>query len=79
MLIALSLFQYWQENAHSMFDILRNCLVVFDKYPVENFPSVLSARTKKAGTPQQIECKHELHSFILFLCHLENSTTVQRK
>ena len=71
LLITLSLFQYWQENAHSMFDTLRHYLVAFDEYPVENFHSVLRARTKETDTPEQIAfkakeidaCKHELHSF----------------
>ena len=71
LLITLSLFQYWQENAHSMFDTVRKYLVAFDEYPVENFHSVLRARTKETDTPKQIAfkakeidaCKHELHSF----------------
>ena len=71
LLITLSLFQYWQENAHSMFDTVRKYLVAFDEYPVENFHSVLRARTKETDTPEQIAfkakeieaCKHELHSF----------------
>lgn len=54
-----------------MFHTLPNRLVAFDEYPVENFRSVLKARTKETDTPEQIAFKakeigaykHELHSF----------------
>eukprot|EP00112_Aurelia_sp_Birch-Aquarium-sp1_P016187 Seg365.2 transcript_id=Seg365.2/GoldUCD/mRNA.D3Y31 product="hypothetical protein" protein_id=Seg365.2/GoldUCD/D3Y31 len=46
-------------------------LIAFDEYPVENFHSVLRARTKEGNTGDQINFKakemdafkHELHSF----------------
>ena len=87
LLITLSLFQYWQENAHSMFDTVRKYLVAFDKYPVENFYSVLRARTKETDTPKQIAfkakeidaCKHELHYFNSAFVPPRNLTTIQRK
>jgi hypothetical protein len=71
LLITLSLFQHWQGNTHSMFEIVRQYIVAFDEYPVENFHSVLRARTKETDSADQIAfkakdidaCNHELHSF----------------
>ena len=45
--------------------------MAFDEYPVENFHSVLRARTKETDTPEEVAfkaketdaCKNELHSF----------------
>ena len=70
LLIMLSLFKHWKDNAHSMFETLRQYLVAFDEYPVENFHSILRARTNTDSAEQialkakEIDaCKHELHSF----------------
>jgi hypothetical protein len=71
LLLTLSLFQHWQENIHSMFETMRQYIVAFNEYPVENFHSVLRARTKETDSADQIvfkakeidACKHELHSF----------------
>ena len=71
LLITLSLFQHWEDNAHPMFETLRQYLVDFDEYPVENFHSILRARTNETDSADQIAfkakeidaCKHELHSF----------------
>ena len=53
-----------------MYNALRQALVAFDEYPVENFHSVLRGRTNATDDNQislkakQIEgWKHELHSF----------------
>lgn len=54
-----------------MFETLRQHLVAFDEYPVENFHSVLRRRTKETDTADHIAlkakeidaCKHNLHSF----------------
>ena len=54
-----------------MFEIVRQYIVAFDEYPVENFHSVLRARTKEYDTTDIIsfkakeisECKHEMESF----------------
>ncbi len=48
-----------------------NSLAAFDEYPVENFHSILRARTSATDTGDQIHdkareidaCKHELHEF----------------
>ena len=53
-----------------MFETLRQNLVAFDKYAVENFHSILRKRTKETDTAEEISfkareidaCKHELHS-----------------
>ncbi|CAB4023389.1 Hypothetical predicted protein [Paramuricea clavata] len=71
LLVNLSLFQHWEENTHSMFETARQYIVAFDEYPVENFHSVLRARTKETDSADQIAfkakeidaCKHELHNF----------------
>ena len=54
-----------------MSDTLRQNLVTFDEYTVENFHSILRKRTKETDTADEISfkakeidaCKHELHSF----------------
>ena len=71
LLVALSMFRYWKDRNQPFFDKMLSSLVVFDEYPVENFHSVLRARTKEGNTGDQINfkakeidaCKHELHSF----------------
>ena len=71
LLIILSAFTYWQEKNHPMYHTLRQALVAFDEYPVENFHSVLRARTNATDNADQISlkakeidtCKHEMHSF----------------
>ena len=55
-----------------MFDTLHHYLVAFDEYPVENFHSVLRARTKETDTLSKLHLKlrrlmHvniELHCFM---------------
>ena len=71
LLVMLCLFQHWKDNAHSMFEILHQYLVALDEYPVENFHSILRARTSETDSADQIAfkakeidtCKHELYSF----------------
>ena len=71
LLIMLSAFLHLQENASTMSDTLRQNLVAFDEYTVENFHSILRKRTKETDTADEISfkakeidaCKHELHSF----------------
>ena len=71
LLVTLSTFLHWQENSPSMFETLRQHLVAFDEYPVENFHSVLRQRTKETDSADQIArkakeidtCKHDLNSF----------------
>jgi hypothetical protein len=71
LLVILSLFQHWKDNAHPMFETLHKYLVALDEYPVENFHSILRARTNETDSAEQIAfkakeidaCKHELHSF----------------
>eukprot|EP00112_Aurelia_sp_Birch-Aquarium-sp1_P025550 Seg855.2 transcript_id=Seg855.2/GoldUCD/mRNA.D3Y31 product="hypothetical protein" protein_id=Seg855.2/GoldUCD/D3Y31 len=71
LLVALSMFRYWRDRNHPFFEKMLSSLVAFDEYPVENFHSVLRARTKEGNTGDQINfkakeiyaCKHELHSF----------------
>ena len=71
LLVLLSTFMHWQENDHPMYHTLRQALVAFDEYPVENFHSLLRARTTASDGAEQISlkakeidaCKHELHLF----------------
>ena len=54
-----------------MYQTLRQALVAFDEYPVENFHSLLRARTTASDGVEQINlkakeinaCKHERHVF----------------
>ena len=71
LLISLSTFKYWQENTHPMHEVIQQFLVALDEYPVENFHSVLRARTSVSDTAEQIRekakeidaCKNEMHEF----------------
>lgn len=71
LLVVLSAFMYWQETNHPMFHTLSNALVAFDEYPIENFHSVLRARTNSTDNADQVSrkakeidvCKHEMHMF----------------
>jgi hypothetical protein len=71
LLVILSAFMYWEKNNHPMYNVLRQALVAFDEYPVENFHSVLRGRTNATDDASQISlkakeidaCKQELHSF----------------
>ena len=71
LLVTLSTFLHLQENNPSLFETLRQHLVAFDKYPVENLHLVLRRRTKETNTADHIAlkakeidaCKHNLNSF----------------
>lgn len=71
MLVVLSHFMYWQENSHPMYHTLHQALAAFDEYPVENFHSLLRARTNATDSAEQISlkakeidcCKQEMQSF----------------
>ena len=71
LLIVFSTFKYWQEKNHPMHEIIKHFLAAFDEYPVENFHSVLRARTNEKDTAEQIQekakeidaCKKEMHEF----------------
>ena len=71
LLIMLSTFLHLEENSPTLFETLRQNLVAFDEYAVENFHSVLRRRSKETDTADEIAlkakeidaCKHELHSF----------------
>ncbi|XP_028405775.1 uncharacterized protein LOC114528351 [Dendronephthya gigantea] len=57
LLVKLLAFMYWKENNHPMFDTLNNALAAFDEYPIENFHSVLRARTNSTDNADQISRK----------------------
>jgi len=48
---------HWQENDHPMYHTPRQALVAFDEYPVENFHSLLRARTTESDGAEQISLK----------------------
>lgn len=71
LLVAISIIQYWKDHSHPLFQTMSSALVAFDEYPVENFHSLLRARTRETDTGEQLNlkakeidaCKHELHLF----------------
>ena len=73
LLILLTTFKYWHENNHPwpMHEVIHQFLVALDEYPVENFHSVLRARTKETDTAEEIQakakeidtCKREMREF----------------
>ena len=50
LLILLTSFIQLKECGHPLFDTLLNSLAAFDEYPVENFHSILRARTSATDT-----------------------------
>ena len=58
-------------NYHPLHEVIYQFLVALDEYPVENFHSVLRARTKETDTAEQIQkkareidtCKKEMEEF----------------
>ena len=87
LLLMLSLFQHWKDNAHSMFEIVHQYLVALDEYPVKNFHSILRARTNETDSADQIAfkakeidaCKHKLYSFKSVFAPPKDSTMVPRE
>ena len=71
LLVAISLLRYWKDQSHPFHQVMQNSLVAFDEYPIENFHSVLRARTRATDNGDQINlmakeidaCKHELQTF----------------
>ena len=59
-----------------MFETLRQNVVAFDKYAVENFHSILRKRTKETGTAEEISfkareidaCKHKTLFIPIHIC-----------
>ena len=70
-LVWLANIAYWQQVQHPLYTLLRSNLHVIDEYPVENFHSLLRARTNEYDTPEMIRTKacwiddnkHELQNF----------------
>ena len=70
-LIALSNFEYWKSIDHPIVEALFSSLCCFDEYAVENFHSVLRARTKIHDNAERITLaareidarKHDLSNF----------------
>ena len=70
-----------------MFETWHKYLVALDEYPVENFHSILRARTNGTDSAEQIAFKakkliHVNMNYILLslsLCHLKDSTMVPRQ
>ena len=56
-LVWLANTAYWEHTKHPLHTTLRNHLYICDEYPVENFHSLLRARTNDWDTPQQIQGK----------------------
>ena len=57
LLVALSTLKYWHLNTDPMHQIVQDFTVAFGEYPVENFHSVLRARTSETDTAEQIQKK----------------------
>ena len=70
-LIALSNVEYWKQVGHPIIISISSVLSAFDEYPVENFHSLLRARTTITDKADRISLKgkeidsrkHELHDF----------------
>ena len=70
-LIGLSNIEYWKASDHPILTAISSSLSAFDEYPVENFHSLLRARTKETDDSKKITLaareidarKHELYDF----------------
>ena len=70
-LIALSNVEYWKQVGHPIIISISSALSAFDEYPVQNFHSLLRARTTITDKADRISLKgkeidsrkHELHDF----------------
>ena len=70
-LVFLSMVEYWKATNHPLYNLLQEHLHVSDEYPVENFHSLLRARTNEWDIPVEIQRKarqindqkHHLHHF----------------
>eukprot|EP00794_Sanderia_malayensis_P002757 gene2757-3187_t len=70
-LIALSNVEYWKQVGHPIINSITSSLSAFDEYPVENFHSLLRAKTTSTDQACRIALKgkeidsrkHELHEF----------------
>lgn len=70
-LIGLSNIEHWKTSDHPILTAISSSLSAFDEYPVENFHSLLRARTKEIDDAKKINLaareidarKHELHDF----------------
>ena len=56
-LVILSHFMYWKEKSHPINNTLHTALAAFDEYPVENFHSLLRARTNATDNAEQVSLK----------------------
>ena len=71
LVVALSPSKYWHLNTHQTHQIVQDFIVTFHEYPVENFHSVLRARTNETDAAEQLQkkakdidvCKNEMQSF----------------
>ena len=87
LLVNLSAFMCWEENDHPMYHKLCEALVAFDEYPVENFHSVLRARTNETDNAAKISlkakeidaCKHEMHLFKSMFFLPKSSISAQKE
>ena len=75
--VVLSHFKYWQENKHPMYNTLCQALAAFDEYPVENFHSLLQARTNATDNADQITLKAKKIDTCKQVCQLKNFILVR--
>ena len=59
-LVWLSNVAYWKYTGHPLYTLVKNNLHLTDEYPIENFHSLLRARTNEWDTPAAIQRKARL-------------------
>ena len=87
LLIALSNIEYLKSIDHPLLQTIFSSLCAFDEYPVENFHSLLRARTQDTDTAEKINQaareidarKHELHDFQTVFVPIRKSGFSERK
>ena len=87
LLIALSNIEYFRRISHPIIQALSSSLSAFDEYPVENFHSLLRARTKSHENASKVRLvareidarKHELHEFQSTFVPIKKSGFSERK
>ncbi|RIB13022.1 hypothetical protein C2G38_2327107, partial [Gigaspora rosea] len=78
-LVFLSDIFYWSQNNHLILDVLKDHLVKFTDYPVENMHSRIRRQTSSCDTPQQLFKTAKVVDARKTLSRFEDIFVVQKK
>lgn len=58
-LLWINMYAHWGKHSTNLYQLLRNYIVIFDEYPVENTHSILRAQSKPSDTAEQLRKKQQ--------------------